>query len=67
MTKIAALIIAHKYPESLSRLLGRLSGTIWARYLHLDRKTDLSDFAGVIDSDVHMIEKRYRVHWGGFG
>jgi hypothetical protein len=64
--KIAALIIAHKSPENLSRLLRRLSGNSWSRYLHIDRKSELSQFTDIADIDVHVLKKRYDVHWGGY-
>lgn len=62
--KIAALIRAYHRPEQLDRLLERLSGALWAPYVHIDRKADIRQFAGSRDKAV-FIADRVQVNWGG--
>lgn len=62
--KIAALIQVHQNPRQLSRLLDRLSGSLWATFVHVDRKTAGSAFAG-LHAKATFLTERVKVHWGG--
>ncbi len=62
--KIAALMRAYHRPDQLGLLLDRLSGDLWARYVHIDAKSDISQFAALRDKAI-FLEDRVQVNWGG--
>ncbi len=62
--KIAALIRAYHRPEQLALLLDRLTGDLWAPYVHIDRKSDIGLFDACRANAV-FLEHRVPVHWGG--
>ena len=64
--KIAALIAAYHYPEALERLLDRLNTPLWKTYVHIDAKSQFSQFAH-LKNKAHFFETRFPVYWGGFG
>ena len=61
--KIAALIMAHHRPDLLDALLDRLSSPLWARYVHIDKNSDIARFAGA-EKQASMTPGRIAVHWG---
>lgn len=63
--KIAALVMAHHRPDCLGRLLSRLQGDLWARYLHVDAKADLAPFTHLLRL-VNPVPRRMAVYWGTF-
>lgn len=62
--KIAALIRAYHRPEQLALLLDRLSGDLWAPYVHIDRKADIRLFDASRGKAL-FLENRVQVNWGG--
>lgn len=62
--KIAALIRAYHRPEQLDLLLDRLSGGLWAPYVHIDAKSDIAAFAASRGKAV-FLDERVQVNWGG--
>ena len=62
--KIAALVRAYHRPDQLSVLLDRLSGDLWARYVHIDGKSDIELFHHSRDKAV-FLDNRVPVYWGG--
>lgn len=63
--KIAAIIQAHHRPDLLEKLLDRLSGDLWTRHVHVDRKSDIAAFAALRDRAA-FLEDRVIVRWSGF-
>ena len=63
--RIAALIIAYHRPDLLDHLIDRLSGDLWQVYVHLDKKSNATDFSHLA-SKVRSFESIYRVYWGEF-
>lgn len=60
--KIAYLILAHKNPQQVKRLIKSLKGDV---FVHIDRKRNLQEF--YIDSDnIHYLNNRVKVNWGGY-
>jgi hypothetical protein len=64
--KIAHVILAHKNPAQLERLIGALEHPAFDLYIHLDRKSDLSSFQHLQKKNVHFITEREDVQWGGY-
>jgi Core-2/I-Branching enzyme len=62
--KIAYLILAHDNPAHLRRLTTALSSNNSSIFIHIDRKSDVNDFAG--GADIHFSRERIPVYWGDF-
>ena len=60
--RIAYLILAHKNPEQVKRLVGLLNGDV---YIHLDKKCDIKKFY-IEDKSINYIYDRTSINWGGF-
>jgi hypothetical protein len=68
MSKIAHLILAHKNPQQLLRLISRLDHPQFDFYIHLDKKTDIRSFAPVFEKkNVFPIHNRTSIYWAGYG
>lgn len=66
--RIAFIILAHKNPLQLERLLRRLSHPQVDCYVHLDAKADMPAFQPLLRMpQVYFIPKRSQVNWAGFG
>ncbi|MCC9137332.1 beta-1,6-N-acetylglucosaminyltransferase [Pontibacter silvestris] len=70
--KIAYIILVHKNPKQVARLINRLNTQNTIFSLHLDASVPLEDFKNIVLSgnpgcdNIHFKEKRYRTRWGGF-
>ncbi|SFE51188.1 Core-2/I-Branching enzyme [Chitinophaga sp. CF118] len=65
--RIANIIIFHKDPGSIERLINALQHPNFDFYLHLDKKVDIRPFAYLADlPNTRFIINRKVVHWGGF-
>jgi len=65
--KLAHLILAHKEPKQLERLIQRLEHIDADIYIHLDKKTDIRQFEYLTKyKNVFFIRKRVRVYWGSY-
>lgn len=65
--KVAHVILAHKDPAQLKRLLLRLYHSDSLVFVHLDKKSNADDFGEVVAlPNVHFVKKRIAVNWGGF-
>ncbi|MEX8546462.1 MAG: beta-1,6-N-acetylglucosaminyltransferase [Mucilaginibacter sp.] len=64
----AYIIMAHKSPNQLFRLVSRLNDDNSEFFIHIDLKADLAAFANVQEfgKAVHFI-KRFDATWGGLG
>lgn len=66
--KIAHLILTHKNPAQLERMLAAMKHPQFHFFIHLDKKTDRSAFAHLYNNEnVFEIKNRTSVHWGGWG
>ena len=63
--KIAALIEVHHRPDLLARLLNRLAGELWAPYVHIDRKSDRSEFLPIVQHAC-FFDSVYSVRYSAF-
>ncbi|WP_442588360.1 beta-1,6-N-acetylglucosaminyltransferase [Pedobacter sp. AW31-3R] len=65
--RIAHLIVAHKNPKQLERLISALNHQDSDCYIHLDKKVDIRSFDYLKQlSNVHFVEERIRCNWGGY-
>ncbi|MDR3666761.1 MAG: beta-1,6-N-acetylglucosaminyltransferase [Ignavibacteriaceae bacterium] len=69
--KIAFIILAHKNPEQLARLIGKLNSKDSAFFLHIDKKVKISDFKIELSklntsANITMLP-RINSYWGGVG
>ena len=64
--KVAYLILAHNNPRHLQRLLGALFSNSSAFFIHIDRKSTLTDFLNINGENVQVSEERIPVYWGDF-
>lgn len=61
--KIAYLIMAHKDPAHLHRLIQAISTPNTTCYIHLDKKSDMFEFTHLENSNVHFIKKRLPIYY----
>lgn len=65
--RIAHLILAHKAPAQLDRLIRALAHPQADTYIHLDQKSNYQDFAhAALLSNVYFTKVRLNVKWGGY-
>ena len=65
--KLAHLILAHSNPGQLKRLVDKLAHSDSHIYIHLDKKTDITQFLPIADNDrISFISNRIKVYWGGY-
>lgn len=60
--RIAYLILAHKNPDQVKRLVNLLNGDV---YIHIDSKCDIKKFY-ISNEKINYINKRISINWGGF-
>jgi hypothetical protein len=67
MIRKTYLILAHKNPNQLKRLLDRLNDDLSFFYIHIDRKSDVEQFVNLIVGDnIKFITNRINCLWGDF-
>ncbi len=66
--KKAYIIIAHKNPRQLNRLIHRLSDGKSEFFLHIDKKVDISQFQSIaeVNKSIHFLN-RFDAAWGSYG
>lgn len=69
--KIAHIILAHKLPEQLVRIVHKLNNDKADFFIHVDKKTDKKIYKEIFDAlsghkNVHFL-KRHKSDWGAFG
>jgi hypothetical protein len=65
---IAHLILTHKNPAQLERLLDALEHPAFDFFIHLDGKSDMAPFERLASRPrVYFIRRRAKVYWAGFG
>jgi hypothetical protein len=65
--KIAHLILAHKNPGQVQRLIRALDHPAFEFFIHVDKKSDEKEFAPLVNDRVHMIRNRTKIFWAGYG
>ena len=65
--KIACLILAHKNPGQLQRVIKAMQHPAIDMYIHVDKKVDIRAFA-VLENikNVFFIKNRVKVYWGSY-
>ena len=68
--KVAYIVLAHKYPEQIIRLIDRLSTENTSFFIHIDKRVDDKIFQQIV-SGISYIQnvfflKRHRCYWGDF-
>src|SRR5215467_7808776 len=65
--RVACLIMAHKDPLQIERLLKKFDHPSFDFYIHLDKKINKKRFSFLENLNrVHFIEKRVKVRWASF-
>jgi hypothetical protein len=69
---VAYVILAHRSPSQLARLLHRLHHPDDHAFVHIDRRVALEPFREALapllaTGNVHFARRRLRTPWGGFG
>lgn len=69
--KLLYLIIAHKNPSQMARMLSRLSGEGVSFLIHVDGQVPVRPFVDSVEAagvkGVHWSRRRYQSPWGTFG
>ena len=66
--RIAHLILTHKNPQQLERLIMALDHPAFDFYIHVDKKVDQTPFNYLTrKKNVFFIENRTRIYWAGYG
>lgn len=67
--KVVYLILAHRFPSQVKRLVERLQGDSAKFYIHVDIKTEIGQFQKLFDDrkDVIFLQERFACRWGTFG
>jgi hypothetical protein len=66
--KVAHLILAHKNPAQLLRLIEALQHPGFHFFIHVDQKIAITPFTALIArDDVTFITKRTKIYWGDWG
>jgi hypothetical protein len=61
--KIAYLILAHKDPKHLARLIRSLSTHNSSFFIHIDQKSDIDDFNHIVSENVYFTKERVPVYY----
>ncbi len=61
----AYIILAHHYPDQVYRLVERLDDRLSVFFIHIDKKTDISEFREVLELDKVQLVERVKLHWAG--
>ena len=66
--KVAFLVLAHRAPAYIRRLVDVLSEQGDTIFIHIDKTVDISSFEKTLSSQhsTHLISNRYPITWGGF-
>ena len=66
--KIAHLILTHKSPKQLERLIVALDHSGFDFYIHLDKKVNADPFLYLANKgNVFFIKERAKIYWAGYG
>ncbi|MBC8033096.1 MAG: glycosyl transferase, partial [Chitinophagaceae bacterium] len=66
--RIAHLILVHKNPHQLTRLIQAMTHPAFDFYIHIDKKADARLFDTVLAMpNVYAVVKRTKIYWAGYG
>jgi hypothetical protein len=66
--KIAHLILAHKNPQQVERLMNAMQHPNFSFFIHVDQKTDQSSFLYLAQKqNTFLIKNRTKIYWAGYG
>ncbi len=66
--KVAHIILTHKNPEQVKRLIDNLNHPAFDFFIHVDSKADITSFEKLLKNNrTYFIKKRASIHWAGFG
>lgn len=66
--KIANIIIAHRNPHQLLRLINQFDSKQFHNFVHIDGRCNIKDYKAVVDHpNVTMIMPREKLVWAGYG
>lgn len=66
--KVANVIVAHKNPAQLLRLVNQYDGSLFHNFVHIDGRCKLKHYGAVVNHpNVTLLPKRRKVVWSGFG
>jgi hypothetical protein len=63
---VAYLVLAHRHPELLSRLIHQLQSPASDIFVHIDAQADIAPFLQATGSDAHFTARRIPVYWGDY-
>jgi hypothetical protein len=65
--RIACLILAHKNPDQLQRIIRAMQHPAIDIYIHVDKKVDIRAFAALEnETNVFLVRNRVKVYWGSY-
>jgi len=68
MSKVANLIVAHKNPAQLVRLVNRFDAGLFHNFIHIDGRQSLAAYAELVAlPHVTLLEPRRKLNWAGYG
>lgn len=66
--RIAHLILTHKSPSQLERLINALEHPKFYFFIHIDKKTNIEPFQYLAQRpNVYFINNRTKIYWAGYG
>jgi len=68
--KQAFIILSHKSPNQLRRLISIMDSPFFDFFIHIDLRVEIAPFVDLIKTEhskVHFVKKRTKADWGGFG
>ena len=66
--KVANIIIAHKNPDQLLRLINQYNGELFHNFIHIDGRCKIKDYKYIVDHpNVSLVSKREKLVWAGYG
>jgi len=65
--KVANIIVVHKNPAQLARMLKHFNGEQFHHFIHIDKRVDIRDYEAVTSLPSVTLLKRIKVNWSGYG
>jgi len=65
--KIANIIVVHKNPVQLERMLKHFNGEQFHHFIHIDKRVNIWDYENVISLPNVTLLNRIKVNWSGYG
>ncbi len=65
--KVANIIVVHKNPAQLARMLGHFNGEQFHHFIHIDKRVDIQDYKAITALPSVTLLKRIKVNWSGYG